>query len=365
MKVHPFFRQLTTAKLLRCWRQARFLHVMHNDKFNKPYIDLVNTHFMGQEHVFVFYGGLSEQTFPIPDYPNVIVLRNASQFRILALFFYRAKMILLHGLFTPNLVQFVSRRGRSLGKAYWIIWGGDMYADRQDPKRRLGKQRIVRRLKGLGVVAKGDDKVARELYGFSGPCHWSLYPNPLQRAFLDRAMAARLHNEKPVVQLNNSADESVLEGLELLARFAPHLQEIRVIVSYGNLAVKDAIIETGRRLYGSKFTALTDYLSPENYARLIVSTDIGVMLQPRQQGLGNIFGFLYCGAKVYVRSDVSTWNYLSEFGFTLFDSLTISGLTFDEFARMDADVGAKNHAVTPPFFDDAFLAESWRKIFAS
>jgi dTDP-N-acetylfucosamine:lipid II N-acetylfucosaminyltransferase len=365
MKVHPFFCQLAPAKLLRCWQQARFVHVMHNDKFNKPYIDLINKHFVGREHVFVFYGGLGEQIFPIPDYPNVIVLRNASQFRILALFFYRAKMILLHGLFIPNLVEFVARRSRSLSKAYWIIWGGDMYPDRQDVNRRLGRQRIVRRLKGLGVVAKGDDKVARELYGFSGPCHWSLYPNPLQRAFLDRAMAARPHNEKPVVQLNNSADESVLEGLELLARFAPHLQEIRVIVSYGNLVVKEAIIETGRRLYGSKFTALTDYLSPQNYARLIVNTDIGVMLQPRQQGLGNIFGFLYCGAKVYVRSDVSTWNYLSKLGFILFDTLAIGGQSFKDFSRMDSSVGGKNHTAAAPFFDDSYLAASWRKIFAS
>jgi dTDP-N-acetylfucosamine:lipid II N-acetylfucosaminyltransferase len=365
MKPLRFFRDLDIAKIIRCWSKARFVHVMHNDKFNKPYIDLINTHFVGQEHVFVFYGGYSEQMFPIPDYANVIILRNRKQFYILTLFFHRAQKVFFHSFFMPNLLSFLRWPGQCLSKAYWIIWGGDMYPDRQDPKRRLGKQRIVRRLKGLGVVAEGDDKVARELYGFSGPFHSSLYPNPLQRAFLDRAMAARLHNEKPVVQLNNSADESVLEGLELLAQFALHLQEIRVIVSYGNPAVKEAIIETGRRLYGSKFTALTDYLSPENYARLIVNTDVAVMLQPRQQGLGNIFGFLYCGAKVYVRSDVSTWNYLSKLGFILFDTLAIGGQSFKDFSRMDPSVGGKNHTAAAPFFDDSYLAASWRKIFAS
>jgi dTDP-N-acetylfucosamine:lipid II N-acetylfucosaminyltransferase len=365
MKLQRIFRDLDVGKVIRCWSRARFVHVMHNDKFNKDYIDLINCHFDGDSHVFVFDGGYSEKMFPIPDYPNVIVLRNNLQLYVLTLFFQRAEKVFFHSFFMPNLVRLLCWPGQRLRKAYWIIWGGDMYPDRKDPKRRLRKQRIVRRLKGLVVVAKGDDEVARELYGFSGPCHLGWYPNPLQKDSLDRALAARPHNEKPVIQLNNSADESVLEGLELLAPFAPHLQEIRVIVSYGNLVVKDAIIETGRRLYGSKFTALTDYLPPQNYARLIVNTDIAVMLQPRQQGLGNIFGFLYCGAKVYVRSDVSTWNYLSGFGFTLFDSLTISGQTFEEFAQMDANVRAKNHAASAPFFDHAYLAESWRKIFAS
>jgi hypothetical protein len=365
MKLHRIFYRLDAAKLAKCWRKARFVHVMHNGKFNKDYIDLIGAHFGGDGHVFVFCGGFNMNLFAIPDYENVIILWNSSQFYILTLLFRRAQKVFFHGLFVPDLVHFLRLPGQSLEKAYWVIWGGDMYPDREDAQRRLFKGRIVRRLKGLVVVAKGDDEVARELYGFSGPCHLGLYKNPLQREVLDRALVERTGKEKLVVQVNNSADTSVVQGLELLVPFAAHLREIRVILSYGDESVKDAIIETGRRLYAEKFTALTDYLSPENYAKLIANTDVAVMVQPRQQGLGNIYAFLYCGAKVYIRSDVSTWNYLSELGFTLFDSLAISGQTFERFAQMDENLRAKNHAAVIRFFDDTYLATSWRDIFAS
>jgi hypothetical protein len=217
----------------------------------------------------------------------------------------------------------------------------------------------------LVVLAGEDAGVARELYGFSGPCHWGLYKNPLQREFLDRALAEKTGKEKLAVQVNNCADSSVVQGLELLAPFAAQLREIRAIVSYGDLSLKDTIIEAGRRLYGERFTAVTDYLSPENYARLIGNTDIAVMVQPRQQGLGNIYAFLYCGAKVYIRSDVSTWNSLTGMGFALFDSLTVDGQSFERFARMDETLRAKNRAEAARFFDDTHVAAVWRGIFAS
>jgi dTDP-N-acetylfucosamine:lipid II N-acetylfucosaminyltransferase len=364
-KARRIFYRLDAGKLAKCWRKARFVHVMHNGKFNKDYIDLIGAHFGRDGHVFVFCGGLNMNLFPIPEYENVIILWDSSQFYILTLLFRRAQKVFFHGLFVPDLVHFLCLPGQSLEKAYWVIWGGDMYPDRKDAQRRSLKKRIVRQLRGLVVVATGDGEVARELYGFSGPCYLGLYKNPLQRESLDRALAERTENEKLVVQVNNSADTSVVQGLELLVPFAAQLREIRVILSYGDESIKDTIIETGRRLYGGKFTAVTDYMSPENYAKLIGNTDIAVMVQPRQQGLGNIYAFFYCGAKVYIRSDVSTWNYLSELGFALFDSLAISGQTFERFARMDEDLREKNHAAVIRFFDDTYLATSWRDIFAS
>lgn len=357
---------LNLVKWLAWPKTARVLHVMHNDRFNRSFIDLVREHFGESNHLFLFYGGAPESDFKIPLYNNVIVLRGKEELRVLALLLRVARQTVFHGLLIHDLVQFLSRRTGCLRHSCWVTRGADLYPDKtvMDSDYFRAKKQVVQGLRGLGVVARGDFQIAQRLYDFKGACFHALYKNPIEKQWLDFSPATKPTPGHVTVQINNSADESVLGMLEELSRFKGKPLRIRVVLSYGNPALKNKILQTGREIFGGQFEPLTDSLSPREYARLIGQCDVLVMNQPRQQGLGNIYAFLYRGAKVYVRSDVSSWDFLREKGFEVFDTLNIPGQSFESFCAMSQAGRQNNRAYAAPLFDDDYIASLWSEIFA-
>ena len=366
MKLPRPFRKVEWRKVCRCWREVRFLHVMHNDKFNRPYIELIGKHFAGEGHVFLFYGGSPETDFPIPRLDNVIVLDNRKQFYLLGLLARKAHRVIFHGFFEHLLLFYLRRLRRQLKKAAWVIWGADFYTDRQSGGEKFlrDKREVVQSLGARIVVAPGDFALAREFYGFEGPGYYGLYRLPLHKGLLDQFETAPDPKAGLLVQINNSCDASILEPLEHLRRFRDRGLRVRVILSYGDQAVRERVVQTGRDLYGDHFLAATQYLPPEQYARLVWEAGVLVMNQPRQQGLGNVYAFLYRGAKVYVRSDVTTWSFLRERGFIVFDTLKLGRESFGEFAAFDADARRHNRELAARLLDDNEIAKLWGDIFA-
>lgn len=353
-------------KIAKCLARVRVLHFMHNDKFNAPFIELIRRHFDPNEHVFMFYSGHGEE-FKIPDYENVIVLEEEADFALLASFFKAARQVIFHAFFYQEVVCYLDKSGLDLGQAYWVVWGGDMYSDRDLMHEEYFqiKRSVVQRLKGLILVAKDDYKIAQELYQCRCPFYHGLYKNPLDTEDLDRHRALRASSDSIVVQINNSCDGSILEILEKLSRFTVKKLKIRAILSYGNMAIQETILAAGKRLFGENFIGITDYVTPQKYAELLSDTDIAIMNQPRQQGLGNIYAFLYQGTKLYIRRDVTTWDFLRGYGFEIYDTLNLDGESFEEFSRFDDEVRKKNRQIAATLFDEKNIAGTWRQVFES
>ncbi len=366
MRPHRIFYKLEWGKTLACIRNVRVLHLMHNDKFGGPFIDFVTKHFNDDRHVFVFYGGYSEDKFPIPRRDNVIVLRDTAQFWILHLLLRRAQKVLLHGLFVAPTIALLRRQGRLLAKCFWIIWGGDLYED-LEPKPREGfalKKQVVQRLGGIIAAAKADFDLACRAYDFRGPYQHAVYKTPLDAEVLDACHSPREANRDLIIQVNNSADASVLEVLQLLGRFKGKPMKVRPILSYGDPAVREKALVLGRELFGENFIPVLDYMSPKDYARLLSTTDILVMNQQRQQGLGNILALLYDGAKVYIRRDISTWSFLESDQIHVFDTLSLAQGSYEDFVRVDPGSRDANRARIAKYFDENYLASLWRAVFA-
>jgi hypothetical protein len=359
------FYQANWVRILGCLKRVRFLHVMHNDKFSQPYIELVNEHFEHEGHVFVFYGGCSEAEFSIPDLANVVVLRGPKQLHFLGLFIRAAQRIFFHSFLVHPTLAYLHRFRRRLHKAAWIIWGADLYGDKavRETDYFRNKQAVVQSLGGLIVVAPGDLDIAREYYGFSGPGYYGLYRLPVSRKILDGCGRAT-GNGEIVVQINNSCDASVLDTLQELRRFSDRPMKIRTILSYGDKCVQDKIMRTGREYFGQKFVAVTEFLPPERYGELVAEARILIMNQPRQQGLGNIYAFLYCGAKVFIRSDVTSWTFLRARGFEIFDTLRLRQESFETFVAMDERCRLANKTAAGELLDDNYIAKLWGELFS-
>ena len=347
------------------FEQPHILHLLHNDKFSQPFVEFIQRNFGPQAHRFVFFGGYPETLFQVPRTPGVWLVPDDSHFPTLELLLKKAQKVFLHGLFINNTMAFLSRPEVSLNHAYWISWGGDMQADVLRPDTELFRQRlaITRKLEGMLFVVPEDCRVAQKIYGFTGPCGVALYKNPMSREILDR-FRGRQAAAPPIIQINNSADESALEVLEILSRFGPNRFRVRCVLSYGYDDVKPKIIALGKRAFGENFLPLTDYLAPEKYAEVLSETSVAIMNQRRQQGMGNIYAWLYQGAKLYLRSDVPTWPYLRGLGFELFDTLNLAQEPLESLLHFDAATAKHNHQIASRFFDEDYLASNWRQLFS-
>ncbi len=362
--IQTFEKQSANTGPVKC------LHIMFNQMYISPFIAFINAAFPQENHQFVVFGGMPHKDLPPPPQENAYTLNSDTLAPVLDLIAPVAQKIVVHGLFFGEVMAYLLKRPELMAKCYWSVWGGDLYNDEtHGPFYRHEKRRFAQGVQGLIVGPRGDFHFAKRLYrlrqkkGFQG-----LYVNPLGEKEL-----APYRPEKPlprdprrpvVIQINNSADPSIVEMLHQLHRFKDENIRVRLIISYGDQRQAMQALKLGRELFGRKLDPINRVVSPEAYARLLVSTDVLVMNQPRQQGLGNIYAMLYLGKKVFVRSDTTTWPCLKElYGVHLYDTLTIDTLSFEALVAQDIPVLEQNMKLIEPCFDLQHIRQLWEAVF--
>jgi hypothetical protein len=166
------------------------------------------------------------------------------------------------------------------------------------------------------------------------------------------------------IQINNSCDISTLEVLDLLAPFKNENIEINTIVSYGQTKYKDEIIAKGKALFKDKFKIIDTYLPQDAYFQHLADNDILILYQNRQQGFGNILASLFMEKKVYVRSDVTTFNFLKQENIHICDSFSLKDMSFQDLISYPEEKRKYNkEAVKAHFYDENAIKRGWQLIF--
>lgn len=348
---------LLWINLLRNGRlnRYRYVHLMFNDKFNKPFVDFLNEHFNPEEHLVVCSRILRH---PFPKGKNVMKVWT---FRGLNLRAPNIKKIICHSLCDSELVDVLYEQKDLLPKAYWIIWGGDLYSATRDLKNDFVRSHF----KGWVTVSNGDEYIAEKIYGRPRDVYNVRYIDPIAlETVRSVGMLSKVEDGFLRVQINNSCDESTLEMLKVLAKYKNEHIYVRTILSYGEMQFRDEIIDCGRELFGDRFFAVSTYMSPNEYARYMATNDVVIFNQRRQQGLGNGNLAIAFGAKVYIRSEVSSFDHYSRLGIVVCDTNSIPDLSFKEFAYLPESARANNMAKGLAIFDRDVLAKLWRPVFA-
>ena len=338
-------------------RRYKYVHLMFNDKFNRPFSDFLSRHFNVNEHLVICERILRH---PMPTGMNVM---KAWTFRGFDFSSASIKKVFCHSLCENELVDILMAHQEVLHKAYWIIWGGDLYNAPRDAKNDFVRSHFG----GWVTVADGDACVAEKIYGRPLKVYNARYTTPITAAMVREAKEFsidRVRDGGLCVQINNSCDESTIEMLKVLSKYSSENIHVRTIVSYGKTQYRDKIIECGKRLFGSRFSAIDVYMSPREYSRYMASNDVIVFNQNRQQGLGNINLAIALGVKVFVRSEVSSYAHYTRLGVIVYDTDSISELSFEDFACMPENVRANNLSKGLSMFDEELLARLWRPIFA-
>lgn len=166
---------------------------------------------------------------------------------------------------------------------------------------------------------------------------------------------------KYYIQIGNSADPSNnhIEIFDKLRAYKNENIEIICPLSYGNLQYRNEVIKKGNEIFGDKFNPIMDFLPLEEYLLQLSKIDIAIFNHKRQQAIGNITSLLGFGKKVYIRDDITTWNFCADHELTVFNTNN----QFKDLFEMDTSAQLKNIRNIKKYFSEEKLKEQWARIF--
>lgn len=349
--------------------RMKIVHIFNNtnDKFTEPFIDFLNDNFNENEHKIEILG--SDKRRNKVSHNNVSYV-TGFKYVILVKQMYKSNKIILHALMSPIIVLILFFQPWLLKKCYWVIWGNDLYYyiyKKKNLKANIYesfRKFIVKRFRGLVTYISGDYELAKKWYHVRGKHYYSLmYPSNLYHEY-EVPRIKKLTNSGLCIQIGNSADPSNnhFEILHWLERYKNANLEIICPLAYGDLENRKAVIKEGKRLFGDNFVPLTEFMPFEDYLNMLSKVDVAIFNHKRQQGMGNTITLLGMGKKVYIRSDITTWNFCEEHGLKVFD--TTLGI-LDLFQEMPKADYIKNINTIKENFNENKLKYDWETIFNS
>lgn len=351
--------KILTPRINRDIKKYKYVHVMKNDKFNKPFVDFLNKNFNNDEHMVLCYKACKNK--PPTLFPKGKNVYEYVYFKdIKGLLGDNIDKIIFHSLFMPGVIDRLYREPELLKKSYWVIWGGDLYNAPRDEKNDF----VRKNFKGYISLITGDEKVAKEKYNSNAFLMKSRYVSFVNKKYLENLKGK--NSENIVVQINNSCDESTLEMLDILSKYKDKNIIIRVVLSYGKMQYKSEIIKKGKEIFGRKFEYIDKLISLEDYANFLSKNDILILNQNRQQGGDNILLSLFLGVKVYINSNVTTYKYFKEMGCDVYNTKDIKNYTFEEFLYYPKFIKTNNRLQIIKTYGDENLKEQkkmWNNVF--
>ena len=339
----------------------KYVHIIHNDKFIVPFMEFVAKHFDANEHLYIFAFDDNMVKFPIPEGRNVKDITNRYPGKKNLLKFsaavtphiIRAKKVILHGLFSSDLVNYFYTHRWFLKKCYWVMWGGDFYF----PEKQSYRKRHV--IKKMGFVVNGlrqDYELAREWYALEGEyVKCFSYTTNLHT---ETEFKEKKHTHINIL-VGNSADKTNehLSVFEQLLKFRDEDIRVYVPLSYGNAQYADDVIRAGKELFGEKFIPLQKYLPFNEYMDLLSMIDIAVFNHQRQQAFGNIVLLMSLGVKIFMNRDSALQSLFKEYALTVYDNKNIS------LELLDNATKELNKFNLKKAFSEEALAQCLSKIF--
>lgn len=358
-------------------------HIMINEKFIKDYIEFINKNFEKNEHIFLIIDGIDEKKIPVSQAANIkrfktfksknklinLILKPFFKIKLyifLLSYTVKTKKIYFHGLFNSKFISFLYIFKFLLKKSNWIIWGSDLYSytnrdyTKKRNRKRYKKEDFVKKnFKYISALVPEDYNVAKKYYKVEGNYQRAIYISNNPNIQIIPNVKSELY-----IQIGNSADPSNnhKEILDILRKFKDEKIKIFAILSYGNENYGKEVAKYGKEIFGDRFIPVFEFLPLDKYWKYISDIDILIFNHKRQQGLGNINMLCYLEKKIYLRNDISSWNYLTkELELKLNPFNNIENENFEEF-RLNNSIGNRKK-IENTVFSNEYMRKIWEKNF--
>lgn len=134
-------------------------------------------------------------------------------------------------------------------------------------------------------------------------------------------------NNQPNILVGNSADptNNHIEVFLELAKLDLQDRKVYVPLSYsGNSQYKENVLQVGRELLGSNFYPLLDFMTLEEYNKILLSCGTLIFNHVRQQGVGNIITLGYLGGTLFLNAKSPVYSYYKSLGMKIFTVQEVS-----------------------------------------
>lgn len=346
-------------------KSANILHIFNDPKFSSGYFEfLIRKNVNLDKHTLFHYrctenhcnsygmeAVFSPHFFSI--IPNLKLLYEL----------IKAKKIIIHSLASPFLLLYLFLLPNLARKAYWAIWGKDLYFFKIIKKPRLHhkiyeffRKRVIKRISNIISISHRDVALAKKWYGSTAMIHHCFgYPSNCYKEFSKHIK----RTNTILILVGNSADPSNnhFEAFSMIEKFKDEDIKVITLLSYGDHRYAKKVIKTGKALFGKKFIAIEKLLPLTSYYNLLATVDIGIFAHKRQQAMGAIISLLGMKKKVYLRKDITTWGTLFDLGITVYD------LNDFNFIKPDKIVLDNNYKIIKNYFTEENLLCQWLQIF--
>ncbi len=316
----------------------KYLHFLVDQFYSKEFIELVNSHFNAEEHLFIVIKEENKKKhIESENFRNIKIFNFKGNFltKFLTIKYKTIRKLMKQAdnIFIHYLTEEVSGilfgfRGKA--KIIWIMWGADLYKyipiqlydqftleliSKLDNKFQSILKRIlflfqfeirkavIKRLDYVISQHKGDIRLFKKYFKTDAKCSsQAIYTNPVEFERFDIEGSYSI-NEKfnfkkeggKLLLLGNSGfpTNNHLDILIRLSKMKEQNFKIICPLSYGPPIYIKKIIEKGKMFFGDRFIPLLDFLSPDKYFGILKQIDLAIMYHNRQQSMGTIHIIVY------------------------------------------------------------------------
>ncbi|SDD19221.1 TDP-N-acetylfucosamine:lipid II N-acetylfucosaminyltransferase [Halanaerobium congolense] len=351
----------------------KYLHIMNNDKkFIPNYIKTIENNFKFQEHHFIIFSQNNNDYYK--KHNNIYLIDKKKKYFNLEKKLYKAEKIILHSLFNRNVIMILFLQPWLLKKSKWVLWGADLYNYRREKKKikhkllEFMRGKVIKNLEGVITYIKGDYELTQEWYNTKANYYESMmYLSNSPSYNIDEKELKVKIKEHTFIQIGNSADSrnNHIKILDVINKFNnKYNRKIKIIcpLSYGNEKYAKRVIDYGKSLFGKDFVPLTKFMDLKTYNKLQSNIDIAIFNHKRQQAMGNILTLLYLGKKVYIRDDITTWDFMKKIDIKVF---SFNNYNNNLLEKIDPEVAKQNREKIDSRFNIDLFIEEWTNIFNS
>lgn len=277
--------------------------------------------------------------------------------------FSKISKVIIHGLDQAK-IDFVRKNIPITVPVYWLLWGFEIYNSflfqrgfkvYYSSKPHISvKEKIKLLIKRLGFLSKQDKKFLSFFseYDVTMICakeEYNIFRKyyPKETKFLksesdyfyypiDEVLGTDLIKKYITgnnIMIGNSA--SWTNNHEYVFKYLKNLnidgRDIIVPISYGgNEEYKNLIKSEGEKIFGYNFNHITDFLPLNEYNNLILTSNVFLYGNWRQEAVGNIVIALYLGGKVFLSRHNPILKIFSNMGLKLFVLEEICQKSLDE-----------------------------------
>lgn len=364
------------------------LHFLGDSPYSNKFIEYVSSNFACQEHKFVFIS--PNELKYVTQKDNVLEYRRNSFFDSIKIIKsllkkYKPQKIFLHSLSNLNLFPILLSSKKVI--KYWIVWGGDIYSfvdwnlydieteniiGKSTNKKSI-KQRILKCIRKIAIkkldyigINETEFSIIRKYFNMDAKRVNFKYPNPAQAINTELGVNdSRTLKSSKVILLGNSGDPAN-NHISILRKLKNIDCDYKVIVplSYGsNKKYIETVKQCGSELLGERFVPLMNFMSSDEYSKLLSTVDVGMMNHYRQQAAGNLRILLSQGKKVYLNETNPLYHYYTTEGIQLskIDDCKFNSSIFEEYSE---EVKEQNKKAIEDLYSQDKIYDYMKELFA-